>query len=51
MSSMTRFPRLMVVVSVVALGGLVGSEEDWGVREVCREVVGRMKRMWEIEAE
>jgi WD40 repeat protein len=33
------------------MGGLGVGVEDWEMREVCCEVVGRMKRLWEVEAE
>jgi WD40 repeat protein len=33
------------------MGGLEVLEGDWGMREVCCEIVGRMKRLWEVEAE
>ncbi len=33
------------------MGGLEVLEGDWGMREVCREIVRRMKRLWEVEAE
>jgi WD40 repeat protein len=33
------------------MGGLEVWEVDWEMREVCCEVVGRMKRLWEVEAE
>jgi hypothetical protein len=25
--------------------------EDWEMKEVCCEIVGRMKRLWEVERE
>jgi hypothetical protein len=31
------------------LDGLVVGAEDWEVKEVCCEIVGRMKRLWEVE--
>ncbi len=31
------------------MGGLEVSRGDWEMREVCREIVGRMKRLWEVE--
>ena len=31
------------------MGGLEVHVEDWEMKEVCCEVVGRMKRLWEVE--
>jgi WD40 repeat protein len=33
------------------MGGVEVGVEDWEMKEVCREIVGRMKRLWEVEAE
>jgi WD40 repeat protein len=33
------------------MGGLEVGVEDWEMKEVCCEIVGRMKRLWEVEAE
>jgi WD40 repeat protein len=33
------------------MGGLEVHAEDWEMKEVCFEIVGRMKRLWEVEAE
>ncbi len=33
------------------MAGVEVLEEDWEMREVCREIVGRMKRLWEVERE
>jgi hypothetical protein len=33
------------------IGGLEVDGGNWEMKEVCCEVVGRMKRMWEVEAE
>jgi WD40 repeat protein len=33
------------------MGGVDVHVEDWEMKEVCCEIVGRMKRLWEVEAE
>jgi WD40 repeat protein len=35
----------------VLMGGVEVHAEDWEMKEVCCEIVGRMKRLWEVEAE